>query len=112
MEDTLPEKYKALFFGHKSPPCMNKDFDILGFNVESIVKWNVLPMRKLFVEVFLAQLNQKYSYPKAITFFDYKRNLNMPLRNIVWDVEHGLLIKLCGGKLHGQRQVTHAISGY
>ena len=82
LENKLPQEYKELFFGPRTPPCMTSDFDFVGFNVESIVKWNNYEMRKLVVEVFLNQLHTQFNYPKEITFFDYKRNLNMPMRNV------------------------------
>jgi hypothetical protein len=46
-------------------------------------------------------------YPKEILAYNYAENLDLCFNNGVFDVEHGLILKLAEGGL-----ITHALRGY
>jgi hypothetical protein len=53
---------------------------------------------KLIVEGHLEDLKTKFAYPAEVEFFDYDdSSLNLFLNNAVWDIEHGIVLKLAEG---------------
>jgi hypothetical protein len=79
----------------KEAPNLLDDYDAIGFEADHcLVKYNALEVTNLVVEGTLAEMREAFSYPPEINDFDYEKNLDLCLNYSVWDVEHGIMIKL------------------
>jgi hypothetical protein len=106
--DTVPTSLKRDFFENKTPPCLFKDYDVIGFSVDHcLVKYNMIETVKLAVSCILLDLHNHFKYPREVLDFDYDKNLNFYITNVVWDLKHGTILKL-----GDDRVITSAVLGY
>jgi hypothetical protein len=106
--DTIPESLKPYFFSGKSVPNL-LEYDAIGFDVDHcFVKYNVQELASYLVQSLLDDLQDNFEgYPSSTTEFDFDKNLDVFMNNAVWDIQHGLVLKLAEGKL-----ITHALCGF
>jgi hypothetical protein len=106
--DTIPESLKPYFFTDKSMPNL-ENYDAIGFDVDHcFVKYNVTQLAKHLIQNFLDDLQDNFEgYPAETTDFDFDNDLNVFMNNAVWDIEHGIVLKLAEDKV-----ITHAICGF
>jgi len=66
-----------------------------------------LEVTHLVVEGTLTEMRESFGYPSLVEDFDYGNNLDLCLNYSVWDVEHGIMIKL-----NEEGHVTQAVKGF
>jgi hypothetical protein len=104
----MPAYIQREFFAEKSLPYLVGVYDAIGFDVDHcLVKYNVKETTKLMIRCHLAELHENFDYPAEILDFDYERDLRVCTNNVVWDVQHGTILKLVEGKF-----ISHAICGF
>lgn len=60
---------------HKLDSTIIQLYEWIGFDAESIVKYNMQAFRLLCVESYLWDLHKTVDYPKEIMDFDYEKHL-------------------------------------
>jgi hypothetical protein len=89
---------KRHYFTDKQQPCLHRDYDVLGFDVDHcLVKYKLKPVAELIIRGMASDLHLKASYPAQITHFEPSL-LGLALNNVVWDIERGNILKLGSGK--------------
>jgi len=72
----------------------------MGFDADHcFVKYNLQELFEMMVRAYLKDLHEKEGYPAIILEFDYEHCLGTALNNVVWDIEHGTILKLAKNKL-------------
>ena len=74
MRDPLiPPTIKPYFLTHKSVPCLTKDYDCVGFEMDNcLIKFNTLEWIKLLVEGHLTELHTScVGYPEQVTEINF-----------------------------------------
>jgi hypothetical protein len=99
--DTIPPQVKKSFFQGKKAPNLIQDYDVLGFDAEFLVKYNDKALAKLVAETYLDELHKNYGYPEEVTKFN-ESTLDLMMNNAVWDIEHGVMLKLTDNKVISQ----------
>lgn len=108
--DTIPPEIKNYFFSDVTKPDLLRDYDVLGFDADHcLVKYNVRETVKLLVRSELQELVDHASYPDALLSIDLddETTLDMCMNGAVFDVDHGLVLKLVEGK-----EVVRAMKGF
>ena len=63
--DTIPQDLKKLYFPNKIMPNLIRDYDAVGFSIDScFVKYNEPEMTKLVVKTLLTSFHEDCKYPK------------------------------------------------
>ena len=75
----------------KTVPSLLNESDIVGFDLHCLVKFNVFSMTKLLVKSYLNELHEM-GYPAEVLHHDFDSDICQT--SVVWDIEHGTLIKL------------------
>ena len=90
-------------------PNLLKDYDVIGFDADHcLVKYDIVELTRLIVDTHLKKLVKEFEgYPEEICNFDYQKNSGTVLNNCIWDIEHGIVLKLGQGKV-----ITDAVSGF
>lgn len=87
---------------------MLDDYDAIGFEADHcLVKYNALEVTHLVVEGTLAEMRESFGYPAEIDDFDYQNHLDLCLNFTVWDVEHGVMLKI-----NQEGLITNAYQGF
>jgi hypothetical protein len=103
----IPEKLKDVFFKSVPVPNLIKDYDVIGFELDSLANYSVEGITKMVVECHLKDLVVNFKYTAKITDFDCKKHLGMFLNNAIWDIKNNLVLKLAANK-----RVVRAMSGF
>ena len=78
----------------------------MGFDADHcLVKYNNLELVKFLVQIELAEFAEM-GWPKEIQDFDYENDLHVCLNATIFDIDHGLVIKLAKGQ-----EVVQAMKG-
>jgi hypothetical protein len=105
--DPFPAVLKPCFFFDQNMPSLISDYDAIGFEIDHcLVKYNNSMLTADTVISYLKDLNKNHSYPTEVTKFTEKL-MSVFTNNIVWDIKHGLLLKIIEGKI-----ITHAVRGF
>lgn len=104
--DTIPAEVKQYFFQDKQQPNLLTDYDAVGFDADHcIVKYNIRELVAFLVKIELDEFVEM-GYPKELADFNYDTDLPMCLNASVFDIDHGLVIKLAEGQ-----EVVQAMKG-
>jgi hypothetical protein len=108
LSEPIPAKVKAKFFTDREVPNLMKEYDVIGFS-SSAIKFKNEALNRLIIKSTLADLVTTLPdfYSDRLMNFDYDNNTHVCMRNLVWDVQKGLVIKLNEGSL-----VERAFSGF
>ena len=107
VNDTIRPEIKAKFFTNRKVPNLVKEYDVIGLS-SSAVKFKD-SVNKLIIKSVLADLVETLPdfYSDRLNNFDYDKHMHMCMRNMVWDVDRGLVLQL---REHGI--VDRAFSGF
>lgn len=105
--DTITPEIKAQFFTKRETPNLMFEYDVIGLS-SSTVKFKD-SVNKLIIKSVLAELCEQFpdQYSERLTNFDFEKNMHMCMRNMVWDVDRGLILQL---REHGI--IDRAFSGF
>ena len=97
--DTVPAEVKRHFFSDKKQPCLHREYDVVGFDVDHcLVKYKLRPVAELIVRGMASDLHLKAGYPAQILETDPSL-LGLALNNVVWDIQRGNILKLGSGRV-------------
>lgn len=96
--DTIPPAVKEHFFKGVQPPNLLEDYDAIGFDADHcLVKYNNVELVKFLVKIELEEFAE-LGWPKQIEEFNYDTELECCLNASIFDIDHGLVIKLAKGQ--------------
>jgi hypothetical protein len=100
---------KPLFFSEKSQPCLIKDYDVIGFDVDNgLVKYDEHKLTELICRGHFNELMAGFdgAYPEEVSWLTVSRHIGVCLNNAVWDIDTGAILMLGEG-----RKIMHAVLG-
>ena len=104
----IPKALKQMYFPNKSPPDLIKDYDAIGFSIDScFVEYHEKELICHVIRSLLTSLHEDCHYPKEVLQFDYDKDLKFFLNNAIWDIQRGTVLKV------GENgKITHGVHGY
>jgi hypothetical protein len=66
--DTVPVGLKSSIFTDLNPPCMRHGYDVIGYNLDCLIKYNMNNLTQIVVQGYLTELYEGFAgrYPEVI----------------------------------------------